>query len=171
MILKWGYHGLSLEQWNRILQKGELKPASRLDVFINRNAALEELIIRPFLKELELPDFVYQYYTFFIPRFSSGEEYFAKIPESYTKARQFLRKFIDARMEVLIKARLPAEKIYVVDFAKLIPVYDQIVDRAQGWMEYLKSFTSLDQYTEKEDAMPEILVSDTIPLEHIVRII
>ncbi|MBS3121808.1 hypothetical protein J4434_02910 [Candidatus Woesearchaeota archaeon] len=170
MILEWGYHGLSLEQWSRILQKGELKPASRLDVFINRNAALEELVVRPFLKEIELPNFVYPLYSFFIPRSSSGEEYLAKIPESYTKARQFLRQFIDARMEVLIKARLPAERIYVVDFAKLIPVYDLIVDRTRGWMDYLKSFTPLDKYTEKEETMPEILVSDTIPLENIVRI-
>lgn len=171
MILNWGYHGLNFEHWSRILQQGELKPASRVDVFVNRNAALEELIVRQFLKNIELPNFVYKTYSFFVPRASCGEEYLARIPDSYPKAKQFLKQFIDARMEVGIKARLPTEGVYVIDFAKLLPVYDQIVDKTQGWLDYLKSFTPLADYTEREDSMPEILVSEAIPLEQIVRII
>ena len=161
---------MSIENWKKVQQEGRLNPTSRLDVFINRNAAPGELEVRHFLKDIQLPDFAYQYYSFFVPRLSCGEEYFSKIPESQQKARQFLRQFIDSRMEVGIKVRLPTERVYVIDFAKLLPIYDRMVDRTQGWMNYINSFTSLDHYTKKEGNMPEILVSTSISLEDIVRL-
>lgn len=91
MRLAYGYQGMTAERYGEIRRKEVLDPNTRLDIFENRHAPRENLIIRKQLERLVIPDFAYDWYSFFIRELGAEEEYYDKIPKDprYDKARNF----------------------------------------------------------------------------------
>jgi hypothetical protein len=164
-----GYHGTSEESWVKIKRVGCLLPTSRIDIFSNRHDRREDLQPWEFLGDMVIPDFAYRRYSFFVDSIDAGERFYDLIPSepSYDKARDFLQKFIEKRKKVVIRAELPLDSTYVIDFSQLLPAYARLMSRHDAWQNYLGTFTSLEEYSQGDYLMPEFLVAASIPIENI----
>jgi len=167
-----GYHGTTLQGWEAIEQSGVLMPTSRLDIFVDRNAARENLQVRPQFSDLVIPEFAYDPYIFFVDSPQAPERYYDLIPASarYEKARNFLRRFIDRRREVALQFEVDPKDVSVIDFYELVPGIAGILSPVKAWRNYFPTFRPFSEYEQETYVMPEFCTAQEIPLERVRRL-
>lgn len=158
-------HAMSRRSYMRAVLNRCLAAESGIDCVNNRHAAVGERTVRKRLRGIAIPSVALERYSFWLP--GHGERFIAWVERTVADGGRpgtvaFLRKFIESRLEVIVRAELPVEGLLAIDFGELAPMYDG-EDPATAWAMYLATLGPVEGAARM--GMPEILCPRDVALD------